>query len=69
MDNFILSLYQQLHQEPVHDLEPIDAAALLHTVHQKLKERLGGDYFASFHGSIMVQGERWLGIKGCPKTF
>ena len=54
VDDFILSLYQQLHPEPVHDLEPIDAAALLHTVHQKLKERLGGDYFASFDSFIPI---------------
>jgi len=54
VDEFILSLYQHLHPEPVHDLEPIDAVALLHLVHNELKERLGGDYFTSFDAFIPV---------------
>ena len=48
VDEFILSLYQQLHPDPVQDQEPIDAVGLLYIVHQELNERLGGDYFESF---------------------
>ena len=54
VDEFVLSLYQQFQPEPVHDLEPIDAAALLHLVHSELKERLGGDYFISLDAFIPV---------------
>ena len=54
VDEFILSLYQRLHPEPVHDLESIDAVALLHLVHGELKERLGGDYFTSLDAFIPV---------------
>ena len=54
VDEFILSLYQRLHPEPVHDLEPIDAVALLHVVHGELKERLGGDYFTSLDAFIPI---------------
>ncbi|MGD1043908.1 MAG: PD-(D/E)XK nuclease family protein [Bacteroidota bacterium] len=54
VDEFILSLYQHLHPEPVHDLEPIDAVALLHLVHSELTERLGGDYFASLDAFIPI---------------
>jgi hypothetical protein len=54
VDEFILSLYQSLHPEPVRDLEPIDAVALLHLVHSELKERLGGDYFTSFDTFIPI---------------
>ena len=41
VDEFILSLYQQLHPEPVHDLESIDAVALLHLVHNRIKGTIG----------------------------
>ena len=54
VDEFILSLYQQLHPQRVHDLESIDAVALLHIVHGELKERLGGDYFASLDAFIPI---------------
>ena len=54
VDEFILSLYEQLHPEPVHDLESIDAVAVLHIVHSELKERLGGDYFASLDAFIPI---------------
>ncbi len=54
VDEFILSLYQILHPEPVKDLEPIDAIMLLFQVHSDLKERLGGDYFSSLDSFIPV---------------
>ncbi|RPI05112.1 MAG: PD-(D/E)XK nuclease family protein [Ignavibacteriae bacterium] len=54
VDDFILFLYQQRFPEPVRDLTPIDAAALLHMVHGELKERLGGEYFTSFDAFIPV---------------
>ena len=54
VNDFVLSLYQQLHSETVHDLESIDAVALLHLVHSELKERLGGDYFASLDAFIPI---------------
>jgi CRISPR/Cas system-associated exonuclease Cas4 (RecB family) len=54
VDEFILSLYQHFHPEPVHDLEPIDAVALLHLVHSGLKERLGGDYFTTLDAFIPI---------------
>ncbi len=53
-DDFVLSLYQQLHPDPVRDLEPIDAVVLLHFVHSELNERLGGDYFASLDAFIPI---------------
>ena len=54
VDEFIISLYEQLHPEPVHDLESIDAVALLYLVHNELKERLGGNYFASLDAFIPI---------------
>ena len=54
IDEFILLLYQHIHPEPVHDLESIDAVVLLHLVHSELKERLGGDYFASLEAFIPI---------------
>ena len=54
MDEFILSLYLRLHPEPARDLESIDAVALLHLVHSELKERLGGDHFASLDTFIPI---------------
>ena len=54
MDEFILSLYQQLHPAPVQDLDPIDAVALLHLVHGELQERLGGEYFTSFDSFVPI---------------
>ena len=54
VDEFVLSLYQHLHPEPIFDLDPIDAVALLHLVHSELKERLGGDYFASLDTFIPI---------------
>lgn len=54
VDEFVLSLYQHLHPEPIFDLDPIDAVALLHLVHSELKERLGGDFFASLDTFIPI---------------
>ncbi len=54
VDEFVLSLYQHLHPEPVHDLEPIDAVAMLHLVHSGIHERLGGEYFASLDSFIPI---------------
>jgi CRISPR/Cas system-associated exonuclease Cas4 (RecB family) len=54
VDEFVLSLYQHLHPEHIFDLDPIDAVALLHLVHSELKERLGGDYFASLDTFIPI---------------
>ena len=54
MDEFVLSLYQHLHPELVHDLEPIDAVAMLHLVHSGIHERLGGEYFASLDSFIPI---------------
>ena len=54
VDEFIDSLYQVLHPGPIRDLEPIDAVALLHLVHSELKDRLGGDYFASLDVFIPI---------------
>jgi len=47
IDDFVLSLYQQL-TEPRKELEPIDAIALLYRVHKGLSERLGGEHFTAF---------------------
>jgi ATP-dependent helicase/nuclease subunit B len=47
IDNFVLSLYQQLLAEPRKDLEPMDAIALLYRVHAGLSERLGGEHFTA----------------------
>lgn len=54
IDEFILALYQHLHPEPVKDLEPIDAVAMLHRVHITLSERLGGEYFESLDSFIPI---------------
>ncbi len=48
IDDFVLSLYQQLPAEPRKDLEPMDAIALLYRVHAGLSERLGGEHFTAF---------------------
>ncbi len=57
IDDFVLSLYQQLFTEPRKNLEPMNAIALLYSVHTGLKERLGGEHFAAFDGFLP------LGIK------
>ncbi len=54
VDEFVLSLSQVLHPEPVNDLEPIDAVTLLYQVHSDIKERLGGEYFAALDSFIPV---------------
>jgi len=54
VNEFVDSLYQHLHPEPLRDLESIDAVALLHIVHGGLQERLGGDYFASLDAFIPI---------------
>jgi ATP-dependent helicase/nuclease subunit B len=54
VDDFILSLHQQLHPDPVRDLEPIDAVALLYQVHGEVKERLGSEYFESLDAFIPI---------------
>ena len=54
IDEFILSLYQKLHTQPVKDLESIDAVVLLYQVHAELKERLGGEYFTSLEAFIPI---------------
>jgi ATP-dependent helicase/nuclease subunit B len=48
IDDFILSLHQQLFTKPCKDLEPMDAIALLYRVHTGLSERLGGEHFTAF---------------------
>jgi CRISPR/Cas system-associated exonuclease Cas4 (RecB family) len=45
IDDFVLSLFQQLFTETCKDLEPMDAIALLYRVHTGLSERLGGEHF------------------------
>ncbi|MGD0589272.1 MAG: PD-(D/E)XK nuclease family protein [Bacteroidota bacterium] len=54
VDEFILSLYQKLHALPVKDLESIDAVVLLYQIHSELKERLGGEYFASLEAFLPI---------------
>jgi CRISPR/Cas system-associated exonuclease Cas4 (RecB family) len=54
IDEFIGSLYQQLHPAPVKHLEAIDAVALLFRVHAGLKERLGGSGFDSLDAFLPV---------------
>jgi CRISPR/Cas system-associated exonuclease Cas4 (RecB family) len=54
VDEFILSLYLELHPSQVKDLEPIEAVVLLYQVHSELRDRLGGEYFTSFDSFIPI---------------
>jgi CRISPR/Cas system-associated exonuclease Cas4 (RecB family) len=54
VDEFILSLYQQIHPSPINDLESIDAVVLLYQIHSELKERLGGEYFVSLEAFLPI---------------
>ena len=54
VDDFVLTLFRQLHPESTNDLEPIDAVALLYQIHSELKERLGGDYFSSLDTFVPI---------------
>ncbi len=59
IDDFVLSLYQQL-AEPRKDLEPMDAIALLYHIHAGLSERLGGEHFTAFD-EFLPLGMKLLG--------
>jgi ATP-dependent helicase/nuclease subunit B len=48
IDDFVLSLHQQLLAEPRKDLDLMDAITLLYRVHMGLSERLGGEHFTAF---------------------
>jgi hypothetical protein len=54
VDDFVLTLFRQLHPEATNDLEPIDAITLLYQIHSELKERLGGDYFSSLDTFVPI---------------
>ena len=54
VDEFILSLYQQMDQTATKALESIDAVVILYKIHSELKERLGGEHFSSFESFIPV---------------
>jgi ATP-dependent helicase/nuclease subunit B len=48
VDDFVLSLYQQIYDKPNSNLESMDAITLLYRVHTGLSERLGGEHFTAF---------------------
>lgn len=54
IDEFVVSLYQQMNTTAERDIEPIDAVVLLFDIHCKLQERLGGEYFRSFESFIPI---------------
>jgi ATP-dependent helicase/nuclease subunit B len=60
IDDFVLSLFQQLFTESRKDLEPMNAIVLLHRVHIGLDERLGGEHFTAFD-EFLPLGVKLLG--------
>ena len=54
IDEFITSLYRQLHPTPLKRLESIDAVALLFQIHENLTERIGGPAFETLDGFLPV---------------